>query len=84
MDEEYNFTNHEINLGENSKIYLTSDGFVDQIGTNGKKFGTKRFKEIISQNKSLNEINSELKNEFDAHIGDEDQRDDITILGLEF
>lgn len=83
IDDDYIFKSTEIKLDKGSKVFLTSDGFVDQIGTNGKKFGTKRFKELVSQNLSINELNRALNKEFENHVGNEEQRDDITILGLE-
>jgi serine phosphatase RsbU (regulator of sigma subunit)/Tfp pilus assembly protein PilF len=82
-DLDFKFTTHEIQASEGDKLFLTSDGFTDQIGTNGKKFGTKKFKELIAENRYLAKTYGLLSMEFDSFIGDEPQRDDITVLGIE-
>jgi tetratricopeptide (TPR) repeat protein len=83
LEDNYFFSKHDLEIESGTKLILTSDGFADQIGTNGKKFGTKRLKAILSENLSIQETNQKLEQEFTSHIGSEEQRDDVTIMGVE-
>ena len=81
------FTKTCIQLHEGDRIYLSSDGFQDQIGgPKGKKFLSKRFKEYIleiSQNpldKQKELLNETLKNWMLPNF---EQTDDICIWGVE-
>ena len=78
------YTQKEIILEKGSLLYFCTDGFVDQANTKNKRFGTPRFKQLLSQNatyeltiqkKFLEKVLSDFKKETN-------QRDDITILGL--
>jgi serine phosphatase RsbU (regulator of sigma subunit)/tetratricopeptide (TPR) repeat protein len=78
------FETHSIQLQQGDTIYLCSDGFSDQFGASGKKFMTKRLKTMLLdiQDKSLSEQNKYLE---EAHItwkGNEQQTDDILMIGL--
>ena len=62
-----------------------SDGFEDQFGgPDGKKFMVKKLRELIIKNSGLplDEQKNLLHNELIAWIGDQEQVDDITILGI--
>lgn len=83
LDDDFVFSSQDKIIKQGSKLFLSSDGFVDQIGSNGKKFGTKQLKSILSKNLSLHEYHQYLETEFINHISKEPQRDDITILGIE-
>ncbi|KJR40637.1 Stage II sporulation protein E (SpoIIE) [Candidatus Magnetoovum chiemensis] len=51
-DTPYNtaFTSHTINIADNMRFYMTSDGLMDQIGGEKKRsFGKKRFTTLLSQ-----------------------------------
>ncbi len=42
------FTNHSINLNPGDKLYMFSDGIIDQFGgPEGKKFSTKQLKQLL-------------------------------------
>ncbi|MDC1068929.1 SpoIIE family protein phosphatase, partial [Candidatus Kapabacteria bacterium] len=83
LDTDFDFSTNKSLLKAGSKLFLTSDGFVDQMGEEGKKYGTKRLKQLLGVNRSFDNIQEELEAEFTSHIGLEDQRDDVTILGIE-
>lgn len=78
------FTTQKRKINDDLTLFLTTDGFCDQSNPEGKKFGTKRFKEF------LNKISSEdfkiqkslMINELANHQLEEEQRDDITVLGI--
>jgi serine phosphatase RsbU (regulator of sigma subunit) len=80
------FTAEEINIEKGDMVYLTSDGFVDQSDVNGKKIGSKRFREIIIKISPKPAITQKtiLENELETHSGTEEQRDDISIIGVRF
>lgn len=78
------FLLEEIEIKKNMNIYLFSDGIVDQIGTNGKKFGSKKIKQFIRKyyNFPMQEQGVMLDYDLRAHQGNEEQRDDITFIGV--
>ena len=80
------FKNNEIQLQNNDKIYIFTDGYQDQFGTNNKKFTSKRFKQLIISVSHLPmpEQNDILLNTLKDWQGDTDQIDDITVMGIEW
>ena len=73
----------EYNKGDT--IYLSSDGYVDQFGGElDKKFKWKRLKNILLsiQGKSMLEQKEFVAQEFQNWKGDQEQTDDITIIGI--
>jgi len=83
-NDEYNFTSIEINKADNMTLYLTTDGFPDQMNENSKKYSTKRFVALLYSisDKPILEQQKILENEFNSHKGNREQIDDITILGV--
>jgi len=85
------FTNHEFKVEKGDCLYLFSDGFADQFGgPKGKKFMYKQFKEILVQTcpgmsqqiKTMNEQKEILEKVINEWIGNGEQVDDITIVGI--
>ena len=78
------FKEEKVQLQNNDKIYLFSDGYYDQIGENKKKFLRKRFKMLLTEVHDLpmKEQKRILKGIFDKWKGKEDQTDDVTIFGI--
>ena len=81
------FTNHPLKLEKGDLIYLFSDGYVDQFGgKENKKFGYQRFRNHLLTNKSLSmkEQGNSLTASFENWMkeGNEDQLDDVCVLGL--
>ncbi len=82
---DYSFDNHVIRIATEAKLYLTTDGFLDQNG--GEKnysFGKKRFTDIIQRyhHLPLDEQKKHYIKELKEYMGNEGQRDDITLLGF--
>lgn len=80
----YELQNIKYNSGE--KIYLYSDGYQDQFGgPKGKKFLTKKFRELIHEISidSMSNQKQRLNEEFVKWKNKEDQTDDILVIGLE-
>jgi len=80
------FTNQELNLSKNDTIYLFTDGYADQNDKNRKRFGTERLINNIDliKNYDLKEQHKILNQQLIEWQNNEEQRDDITILGLQF
>ena len=79
------FTNHELQLNSGDIIYLLSDGYQDQFGgPNGKKFHSKNLKQLLIANCQLSmpEQKQILEKTLVDWIGDGEQIDDISILGI--
>ena len=79
------FVCRKIKLQKGAKIYLTSDGFIDQPNTKGKKIGSTKFEEALQKiiDLSMEEQYVELMQMLDLHQQDMPQRDDITVIGIE-
>jgi serine phosphatase RsbU (regulator of sigma subunit) len=85
IDEEKNYQEDYIQLQPDDRIYLSSDGYVSQFGgPKGKKFATKRFKDVLLaiQQHNLTEQKLELILELQDWMGDIPQVDDILVIGL--
>lgn len=80
----YDFSSVEIEKSKNLTLYLTTDGFADQMNEDGKKYSTKRFVALLESisDKPVNEQNKILETEFNSHRGTREQIDDVTILGV--
>ncbi len=79
------FTNSEILFNKGDMLYLFSDGYVDQIGgANRKTYKSERFKkQLVSINElCMDEQKEVLEKRFMEWKGDQEQIDDILILGI--
>jgi tetratricopeptide (TPR) repeat protein len=79
------FTNHIIQLNSGDTLYLMTDGYQDQFGgPKHKKFLSKNLKQLLLDNAQLtmNEQKELLEKTLVDWIGDGEQIDDITILGI--
>lgn len=79
------FDTHTIDLKKGDVLYIFSDGFADQIGSQtGKKFMTKQFKELIQNNHHLPmmEQGKVFSQDLDKWQGDHEQMDDILVIGI--
>jgi serine phosphatase RsbU (regulator of sigma subunit)/Tfp pilus assembly protein PilF len=80
------FTAQTIQLNSGDRVYLFTDGFADQFGGPlGKKLMSKRMKEWILKTSqlSLHEQRSYLMDQFNAWKGDQEQVDDVCLIGFE-
>lgn len=79
------FVNHEMDLLKNDRIFLFTDGYVDQFGgENNKKFNRRRFCELLL---SLGEMDAAEQQHYLDYVfqnwkQDTEQTDDVTILGI--
>ncbi len=80
------FSIREVPFREGDRIYLFSDGYVDQIGgLDRKTFKSVRFKRLLTETShmSMEEQHSVLREEIEIWRGGREQIDDILILGVE-
>lgn len=86
MDREASsFTNHKIQLQKGDQIYIFSDGYPDQFGgPRGKKFMYKQFRELLIKNGNLemSEQKIQLRDTLIDWMKDEEQVDDILVIGV--
>jgi len=83
--ETVDFSNYEVNLQNDDKIYLWSDGYLSQFGgDNNRKFGTKQLRELILQinNEPMPIQKQILEKRLFEWKKDESQTDDILVIGL--
>jgi len=78
------FENQEVILQKGDVMYLTSDGFIDQANSERKRFGTKEFLQLLTKNAALPMISQRetLEIALKTHQQNEEQRDDITVIGI--
>lgn len=79
------FIKKDLQIQKGDMLYLTSDGYADQFGgPNDKKFMTKRLKQFVCEIYPLNveEQRERLKTAFLDWKGNNDQIDDVCILGV--
>lgn len=66
---------------------MTTDGYLDQNGgTQDMPLGRKRFSELLRQANTadLDRVQQNLETALSEYMGQEQQRDDITVIGLRF
>ena len=75
---------HEFELKENQWLFMYSDGFYDQFGgPRNKSMGSTRFKGILQEAVTMNKTNApDFKNYFFDWMGDEEQIDDVLVIGF--
>jgi serine phosphatase RsbU (regulator of sigma subunit) len=83
--QDQSFTTHTIELQKGDTIYTLTDGFPDQFGgEKGKKFMSKKLKELLLANVHLPIAQQKelLDSTFKNWVGDLEQVDDVTVVGI--
>lgn len=79
------FDNHIVETKKGDMVYLFSDGYIDQFGgPKGKKFMRKRFKELLTaiHQMDVKTQKQHLDNTIIEWMGEEEQLDDILVIGI--
>ncbi|MFO7755246.1 MAG: SpoIIE family protein phosphatase, partial [Bacteroidales bacterium] len=81
------FNDEQIKIQPGDIIYIFSDGFVDQFGgQDDKKFGSRRFKALLSEviDLPMDKQHDTLENRFMLWKGNRRQIDDVILMGIKF
>ncbi len=83
-DEPKTFTDIKFNIQKGDMIFYYTDGIIDQQNIERKRFGTNRLTSLISDhiNEPMPKIKTAIEQSFDSYSEPEEQRDDVTIIGL--
>jgi transcriptional regulator with GAF, ATPase, and Fis domain len=84
-EEEFSFTNKELDLFPNDRLYLFSDGYADQFGgPHGKKLKYNTFRQLLidHHHRPMDEQKVILDRMFEAWRGDLEQIDDVCVIGV--
>jgi len=86
VKEKDSFTSHDIDLQKNDRLYMFSDGYVDQLGGDrDRKFSKARFKEMLMTHhqKSMDEQLQIYDQQLVEWVGEgNSQIDDILVMGV--
>jgi|GEM_PF-2638857 len=83
-DFEKKFTSEIIDVNPGDIFVLSSDGILDQNNMLRKRFGRVRFVNTLTQckDKEMSLIKFTIESELDKFMAGEEQRDDISVMGL--
>lgn len=84
---DYRFSRIEFSLEDGDRIYMFTDGYIDQFGwRNNRKFMTRNFKQLLLeiQNVPLKGQKLLLHNQLNNWKGELEQTDDILVMGFEY
>lgn len=80
-----NFKTETVQLSMGDYVYISSDGFFDQVGgEKNRKYQRERFKKFVLQNSQCSgiDMHSKLNEEFFAWKGSNEQIDDVLVWGI--
>ena len=83
---EKKFETIEFQLFKGDRFYMFSDGYTDQFGgDNIKKFNRKRFRKLIQSihEYPMNQQLNELRFTYNSWMGNQEQIDDVCVIGIE-
>lgn len=83
---EEQFKLETLQLDEGDKIFLASDGFQDQFGgPDDKRYMARNMRKFLEKNRDskMKEVGSQVEQEFDRWKGEQDQTDDVLLIGVE-
>ena len=85
IDDRMMYEEQSLTLKKGTIVYMMTDGYVDQSNPARKSFRIGRLKELLKQicHLSLPEQKQHLLAKLQEHQGNTEQRDDITIIGIE-
>ncbi|MGB0524705.1 MAG: SpoIIE family protein phosphatase [Flammeovirgaceae bacterium] len=78
------FETHHFEIKQGEKLYLFSDGFADQHNLQGEKYGKKTVLKLLTHVSAapFDSQKNFLLEELETHQQTQEQRDDITVLGV--
>ena len=82
---DYEYKEYLLDITQDTKLYVTTDGYLDQNGgEKGFSFGKKRFQNILRQyhEETLADIKEVLLIELMEYMGQVEKTDDMCLIGL--
>jgi PAS domain S-box-containing protein len=81
---EKTFQDHSFVLKRGGILYLSTDGLIDQNSESRKRFGTPKLIDILLNciDKPMSEQMKKIEGELNMYQSKEEQRDDITFMGI--
>jgi len=78
------FTDQQLEMQSGDMLILSTDGMIDQNGPDRKRFGTPKFTDLLKKfaDQPIEEIGDSLWKEYSLFVKREEQRDDITVMGI--
>jgi len=85
-DLNFNFSDHKIRIEKGTVFYMASDGFIDQLGADNRRFGSRRFRELLKRIAHLpfEKQREILLEAYETHRGMKQRQDDVTVAGFGF
>jgi PAS domain S-box-containing protein len=83
--DDQSFSNIEVQIMKDDVIYLFSDGYIDQLGgQERKRFRTENFLKLLNEIHELPMLEQRtiLENKFEKWKGNNDQTDDVMVIGI--
>lgn len=80
------FEETKIKIAAGQTFYMTTDGYIDQVGGEARRmFGKNRFRELLTSlsGMPLDQQKERLREAFVAYQGDENRRDDVSIVAFQ-
>ncbi len=87
IGEKQNFTNNTLQLQKNDQLFIFSDGYADQFGgPKGKKFMVGSFRKLLKSITPLDvkKQKETLNNTLNNWQGEQEQVDDVLVIGVKF
>jgi len=84
QNENIPFQNHTLLLPNGTHLYMASDGFADQNNYERKKIGERKLEELflLFRKKTMFSQKIKLETFLDEYQNNEEQRDDILLIGM--
>ncbi len=78
------FTSIIMTFHRHDVIYLSTDGYMEQVDKNKRRFGSQRFVDLLQKigSEPIDKQEEILKEKLIEYMGDERQRDDISVIGI--
>jgi len=83
---DFEFSTHTISIEPGMSFYMSTDGFLDQLGGSKRfPFGKKRFRQLLRENchHDFEEQYAKILRVFNEYKGDNDRQDDVTVVGFD-
>ena len=80
------YLEHRLTLAPGDMLFLYTDGVTEAMDAQGKQYSERRLCETLNacKEKNVKEILACVREDMAAHVGEAEQSDDITMLGVRF